>query len=113
MKASIEKVQAGLAKYIDNEMINHLQGWQKIGFGASSALIIKNLPNTIQAYKNSPVVAMFGVLDEDNNIDIDALHDAISDYFTSDGEYVNVPLLGRIKFTKQDIETLYQYIKEA
>lgn len=50
MVASIQKVQAGLVRYIDTEMLNHMDGWQKIGFGAVSALIIKNLPNTAQRY---------------------------------------------------------------
>lgn len=113
MKASIEKVQAGLVKFIDTEMINHLDGWQKIGFGAGSALIIKNLPKTIEAYAKHPAIAMLGIVDEDGNIDIDAVHDAIMDYFSSEGEYVNVPLIGRVKITKQDVETLYKYIKEA
>ncbi len=113
MKASIQKVQSGIARFIDTEMINHLDGWQKIGFGAASALAIKNLENIIKQYKSNPVIAMFGIIDEDNNIDIDALHDAIMDYFNTEGEYVNVPLLGRLKITKQDVETLYKYIKEA
>lgn len=113
MKASLEKVQIGITKFIDNEMINHLQGWQKIGIGAGMALIIKNLPNFIEKYKNSPIVLMFGVIDEDMNIDIDALHDAVSDYFSEQGEYINLPIIGRVKFTKQDIETLYKYIREA
>ena len=113
MKASMQKVQAGLAAFVDNEMINHMEGWQKIGFGAASALAIKNLPNTLDAYMNHPVVVAFGVVDNDKNIDIDALHDAVIDNFTSAGEYVNIPLIGRIKISKQDIENLYQYIKDA
>lgn len=113
MKASVQKVQNGLVKYIDNEMINHLDGWQKIGFGAASALIIKNLPNTIATYANHPAVAMLGIIDKDSNVDIDALHDAVMDYFKSEGEYVNIPLIGRVKITKQDVESLYKYIKES
>lgn len=113
MKASIQKVQNGLIKFIDTEMVNHLDGWQKIGFGAASALIVKNLPNTVATYANHPAIAMLGIIDKDNNIDIDALHDAILDHFGSDGEYVNIPLIGRVKITKQDVETLYQHIKEA
>lgn len=113
MKANIQKVQNGLAKYIDSEMINHLDGWQKIGFGAAAALIIKNLPNTIKAYMQHPLVVALGVVDADENIDIDALHDAVMDYFSTEGEYINVPMLGRIKIIKQDVELLYKYIKEA
>ncbi len=113
MKASIQKVQIGLANFIDTEMVNHLDGWQKIGFGAAAALIIKNLPNTINAYMKHPIVVAFGVIDEDGNIDIDALHDAIMDHFATDGEYINIPMLGRVKITKQDVETLYKFIREA
>lgn len=113
MKASIQKVQNGLVKFIDTEMINHMEGWQKIGFGAASALVIKNLPNTLEQYANHPAIAMLGIIDTDKNVDIDALHDAVMDYFSSEGEYVNIPMIGRMKITKQDVETLYQYIKEA
>lgn len=113
MVANIQKVQTGLVRYIDTEMINHLEGWQKIGFGAASALIIKNLPNTMQVYMNHPFVQALGVVDSEGNIDIDALHDAVKDYFSEQGEYINIPLMGRVKFTKADIEALYKYIKEA
>ncbi len=113
MKANIQKVQVGLANFIDKEMVNHLDGWQKIGFGAASALIIKNLPNTINAYMKHPVVVAFGIIDKDQNVDIDALHDAIIDHFGSEGEYINIPMIGRFKISKQDVELLYKYIKEA
>ncbi len=113
MKANIQKVQNGLAKFIDTELVNHLDGWQKIGFGAVSALVIKNLPTTIKQYAHHPAIAMLGVIDEDLNIDIDALHDAVMDHFSTEGEYINVPMLGRLKITKQDVESLYKYIKEA
>ncbi len=113
MKVGLDKVQLGLTKFIDSEMINHLEGWKKIGFGAGAALIIKNLPNTLQVYANHPFIAMLGVIDENGKIDIDALHDAVVDYFSENGDYVNIPLLGRVKITKEDIENLYKYIKEA
>lgn len=113
MLANIQKVQAGLIKYIDSEMINHMDGWKKIGFGASSALIIKNLPNTVQIYSGHPFVQALGIIDEEGNVEIDALHDAVKDYFSDAGEYIDIPLIGRVKFTKSDVETLYQYIKEA
>ena len=85
----------------------------KIGFGAASALVVKNLPGTLEQYAKHPFVIMLGVIDADGNIDIDALHDAVADYFKSEGEYVNVPMIGRMKFTKSDVESLYRYIKEA
>lgn len=113
MVANIQKVQVGLARYIDTEMLNHMDGWQKIGFGAASALIIKNLPNTVQRYMNHPLIQALGIMDEEKNIDIDALHDAVAEHFGEQGEYVNIPLLGRVKFTKADIEALYNHIKEA
>lgn len=113
MVANIQKVQAGLVRYIDTEMLNHMDGWQKIGFGAVLALIIKNLPNTAQRYMNHPLIQALGIMDEDKNIDIDALRDAVVEHFGEQGEYVNIPMLGRVKFTKADIEALYNHIKEA
>lgn len=112
MKVTIEQIQKGFIKFIDTEIINHLQGWQKIGFGATAALIIKNLPNIAKAYMNNPVVSMLGVIDSEEKIDVEAIHDALADYLTETGEYIDIPMFGRIKVTRQDLETLYIDIKE-
>ena len=113
MKASIEKVKSGLTTFIDGNLINHLEGWQKIGVGAAAALLIRNLPATVEKYAKHPFVVALGIIDDDLNVDIDALHDAVADYFLGDGEYINVPVIGRVKITKEDVEGLYQSIKEA
>lgn len=62
---------------------------------------------------NRPLIQALGIMDEDKNIDIDALRDAVVEHFGEQGEYVNIPMLGRVKFTKADIEALYNHIKEA
>lgn len=113
MVVTIDKIQRGLAYYFDKEFIPHLTGWSKLGAGTAVALIINNLPQTMERYRHNAFIDMLGVIHDDKQVDITALHDAVCQYFSNEGEYIDLPVIGRVKFTRQDIELLYKYIKEA
>lgn len=109
---TMEKVQRGLAAFIDRELIPSLSGWDKVLVGGCAGLAVAKLPQMIAQY---PIVATLGVYDTENNrVDIDALYQAIVPYIGTEALPVKFPMLGiTVKMGRAEIDTLYKYIKEV
>ena len=68
----MDKVQRGLALFIDRELAPSLSGWDKVLVAGGAGLAVAKLPSLIAQY---PIVSALGVYDKENNlVDIDALH---------------------------------------
>ena len=109
---SMDKVQRGLAAFIDRELIPNLSGWDKVLVGGGAGLLTARLPQMISQY---PVVATLGLYDTGNNqVDIDALYQAVTPYIGAEALPIKIAMLGiTVKIGRQEIDTLYRYIKEA
>lgn len=109
---TMEKVQRGLAAFIDRELIPSLSGWDKVLVGGGAGLAVAKLPQMIAQY---PIVSALGVYDKENNqVDIDALYKAVTPYIGAEALPVKLPAVGiTVKMGRQEIDTLYRYIKEV
>ena len=67
--ATIQQIQTGAARFVDNELLPSFTGWQKVLVGGGTGLILKNLPNTLAALAASPMVAALGVYNAQNGTD--------------------------------------------
>ena len=109
---SMEKVQKGIAVFIDQELIPSLTGWDKILVGGSAGVAVAKLPKIIQQY---PIVSALDIYDKNNNqMDIDTLYQSVVPYLGNELLPLRIPVLGiTMKVGKQQIDALYRYIKEA
>ena len=110
--ASIQKIQQGAVRFVDNELIPALAGAEKIVVGGAAALLIANMENIVKQYSTHPVVSMLGVYN-DGDIDVDALYQAFAPRFGTEKFPVKLPMVGTVKVGKAEIDKLYQYIKEG
>ena len=110
--ASIQQIQQGATRFVDNEMVPAFAGAEKIVVGGAAALFIANIENIVKQYSTHPVVAMLGVY-KDGDIDVDALYQAFAPRFGAEKIPVKIPMIGSIKIGKPEIDKLYQYIKEV
>ena len=112
--ATIQQIQTGAARFIDNELLPSFTGWQKVLVGGGTGLILKNLPNTLAALAANPVVAALGVYNGQNGtVDIDALAGAFLPQMGTDALPINIPGGLTVRLTRGDFEKLIRYIKEA
>lgn len=112
--ATIAQIQAGAARFIDNELLPSFTGWQKVLVGGGTGLLLKNLPNTLAALAVNPVVAALGVYNPQNGtVDVDALAAAILPQMGTDALPINIPGGLTVRLTRADFEKLIRYIKEA
>ena len=112
--ATMAQVQTGAARFIDNELLPSFTGWQKVLVGGGTGLLLKNLPNTLDALAASPMVAALGVYNAQNGtVDIDALAGAFLPQMGTDAVPINIPGGLTVRLTRGDFEKLIRYIKEA
>ena len=110
---TLEQAQRGLTKYIDNDILPHIGGLKKVGVGMYAALAIENLKNAYQQNKDNPAISMIAVFDENDMIDIDKVYDVVYPMFANGEKYpLDVPLVGEITFTRNDLAKIYSYMKE-
>ncbi len=112
--ATIEQVQKGFVRLVDNHISVAFDGWQRAVVSGCAGLLAANLPKIMKTYADNPIVASLGVYDpERGTVDIDALYNAFVPKLGSDKLPISVPSLGTIKLGREEFDALRQYIKEA
>lgn len=121
--ATIEQVKNGISRYLDQELMPNLSDEKPILFavGAFSALLLNNVDKAILKYGENPVVKMTGIIDDNQNIDVDALAEVSKQSMKKYAFSLDDFLVGKfsflrghvntIDFTPEDIDTLKRYIK--
>ena len=109
---TIERVKNGVLRYIDNDLMPHLDGIKKIGLGIYANLASDNAVKMAMQYKDHPAIAVLEVMDESGNVDIDKLYHSVIPMFSSGEKLpIKVPVIGEFKIDRSDIESLYSYIR--
>lgn len=109
---TVKQVQSGIVRYVDSDLLPHLDGMKKIGLGIYMGLASENIGAAIQKYKDHPAVAMLNVVTEDGMVDIDKVY-AVAKPMFDQKQSIDLPLIGRVTFDGNDVEKLYRYISEA
>ena len=112
---TIAKVQQGVIKFVDREIVPGLSIAEKFLVGTGVALLANKIPTILQAYAEHPLLKALGVLDLSNGmIDIAAVYDAAQPYIGVDPFPVKIPFVDlTLKIGKSEIDTLYKYIMEV
>ena len=111
----IEKVQSGIAKFVDRDIAPSLTGWDRVLVAGAGGLLTANIPKILAQYEDNPVIKALGVYDKENGlVDVDALYAAAKPYLGTEPLPVKIPFLKiTIKLGKKDIDAIYSYIQEG
>lgn len=111
MNYSANQVITGLINYADHEVMNKLPVTGKWVVGTAITLGSNKVNNIIEVLKENTIVNMLGVIDEEGNIDVDAIITALKDSAEKYGNVtVEVPMVGRLTFSSTDVERLKSYM---
>lgn len=108
--ANLGQVKTGLAKYIDHEITAKMTGWQKWVFGAMAGVALNNATGIFEQLKNLPLVKMLGVVDENDNIDVDTLYHQFKEQAHRGSVTFDVPMLGTMTLNESDVDKMYNFI---
>ena len=107
------QVVNGMTKYIDQEIINKIQGWQRWALGAGAGIMMTKGSNMFNALKANPIIKMLDVIDENDMIDIDTIYTELRKQAEKGSATFDAPMIGTITLTKDDVDKLYRLIKEG
>jgi hypothetical protein len=105
------KVINGIAKYIDTEIVDKILGWKKWVVGSGLGIALSNSTNIFNQLKNNEFVKMLNIIDKDNKIDVDKIYKELKKQAKKSSITFEVPMVGSITLNDQDIEKLYELIK--
>lgn len=107
------QVVNGISKYIDQEIVNKLQGLPRWGLGAVSGIALSKGANIFNSLKANPIIKMLEVIDENGMIDIDTIYTELRKQADKGSATFDAPMIGTITLTKDDVDKLYHLIKEG
>lgn len=109
---SVDKIEKGVANYLDAELMPQLQnnGVEKVLIGTAASLMIRKTGTIIDGYKDNKLVKMLGIMDEKGNVDVDTLAEELKNNISKEGIKIDIPIIGTLTFHKEDIDKLCDYI---
>ena len=110
---NLNQVQNGVARYIDSELLPHIDGWQKWVFGALASTTLAKTTNIFNTLKQNEFVKMLEVIDENDNIDIDTLYREFYKQAQKGAVTFSIPMIGALTLNPADVEKIYRYIMEG
>lgn len=110
-----EQVQRGVAAYLDREIMPVFkdEGWKRVAAGAAIALAINRAGGFVPMLSQHQVIRTLGVMDEEGNVDVEALVPVLKDQLAKEPMDLNIPMLGTLTFRENDVDKLYEYIRTA
>ena len=107
---TLAQVQAGVEKYLEAEILSKIPGWQKWVLGAAASRMLSRSGEIFNSLKSNPVVSAMGIIDENDQIDIDAVYREFSAQAQRGAITFDVPLVGPLTLGAGDVDQLYRYI---
>ena len=112
--ATISQIQRGFVLFVDNKIASAFAGWQKAVVAGFGGLIAANFSSIVKTYSTHPFVTALGLYDpEYNTIDVDAIYNAVVPKLASEKIPICIPKIGTIKLGRDELDSLFRYIKEA
>lgn len=112
MLVPMNDVINGITAFFRTEVLPHLptDGVKGFGVGFAAALAINRIEKIIRQLIGLPVVAMLGVVDDGDMVDIEALREAALQAMPDDGLGIQITPQHRITFGADDVNKLYKLI---
>lgn len=109
---SYDKIQKGVAAYLDNEVMPAFkdEGWKRVVAGSAIALVIQRSDKFLPLIVNNQMVRALELVDENGNFDIDAIVPVLKQQLSNQPMDINVPMLGKLTFNSSDVDKLVDYI---
>lgn len=106
------QVMNGVIKYVDNEILDKIQGWQKWVVGAGIGVALNKTSEIFNELKKNVMIKTLGIIDDNDMIDIDTLYREIKKQARKSAVSFSVPMLGTMSLNESDVDKLYNFIKD-
>lgn len=109
----MEIIEKAIAGYLDDEFMPKLKenSWQKLLIGTAVSICIKRFSNIVAAVSSNKALLALGIVDADENVDVDLLCTELKNNMPYAGVKIEIPILGNITVHQDDLDKVYQRIK--
>lgn len=107
---TLAQVQIGVEKYLETEILSKIPDWRKWVLGAGASRMLSRSTEIFNKLKANPAIAAMGLIDEQDQIDIDAIYREFSKQAQRGAITFDVPLMGALTLNAADVDKLYSYI---
>lgn len=104
------KVINGLSKYIDDEIVNKLAGYQRWVIGTGLGVMLNKATNIFENIKNIPLIKSMELINEKDEVDIELIYKELKKQAQKTAVTFEVPLAGPLTLNEQDVDKLYNMI---
>jgi hypothetical protein len=108
----LTKVTAGIAKYLDNEIMPQIGGWQRWFFSASASAYLAKAPALVSKIKKISYIEVLEIIDSNNRIDVEQVYKYIRPEAEKNAATINIPMIGDLTLSVSDVDKLYSYIMQ-
>lgn len=105
------KVINGISRYIDEEIVNKLTGYQKWVVGTGAGIMLNKSTNIFNNVKLHPIVKQMELINENDEIDIETIYQELKKQAQKSAVTVDIPFAGALTLNEQDVDKLYGLIK--
>lgn len=110
---TIDRVQRGVSRYLDEQLMPHLAGKDRWIMTGIATLGLQKLPQIIQTYGSNPAIQMLGVIAPDGTVDVEAIINSLKPAARVTPAEIPIPLTGgSVTVTEQDLDMILRYIMQ-
>ena len=112
--ATINQVKIGLSDFMLTTMAPRMDETRQFLAGVGTAFFSRKADQILRAVAQTSWARMFGLFDENGDIDIDTAFESMMEQFKRQPKFpVDILYFGQFSFTAHDIQLLYEKIKNA
>ena len=109
----LNQVVSGIQSYVDSEIIQKINGWQRWIIATGISLMLEKSTNIFNNLKSNELVKMLELIDDDDRIDVDAIYRELKKQAERGPMTLDLPMLGAVTFTSTDVDRLYSLIQRG
>lgn len=112
MLVPMSDVINGITNYFRSDVLPNLptDGIKGFGVGFAAALAVNRIERIIRQLAELPIVAMLGVVDDQEMVDVDAMREAALQAMPEEGLGIQIGTQHKITFGADDVHKLYKLI---
>lgn len=110
---SVDQIQRGVSRFADTELIPKMSGIQKWIFAAGVSVYMADAPTIVDKLKANKFVSALDLIKENGAVDIEKVYRHMKQAAQSGPAEIDLPMVGRITLTADDLDKLYSMIVQA
>lgn len=104
------KVISGVSRYIDEEIVTKLTGYQKWVVGAGAGIMLNKSTNVFNSLKANSIIKQMELINEKDEIDVETIYRELKKQAQKSAVTVEIPFSGTLTLNEQDVDKLYSMI---